>query len=95
VLLLAFVAQSVKISVDTLIQQQIDDDFRGRIFAGYDAAFNIMLVIAAGLTATVLPPDGYAPGSIVVLAAGYVAVAIGYGSAARIAAHRQIPATTH
>jgi hypothetical protein len=93
-MLLAFVAQSVKISVDTLVQQQVDDDFRGRIFAGYDAAFNIMLVIAAALTATVLPPDGHAPGSVLVLAAGYAVLAVGYASAARIAGRRQVPAGT-
>lgn len=91
VLALGFVAQAVKISVDTLTQQQVDDDFRGRIFAGYDAAFNVMLVIAAVLTATVLPADGHAPASVVVLAAGYAVLALAYGSAARVAARRRAP----
>jgi MFS family permease len=91
VLVLGFVAQAVKISVDTLTQQQVDDDFRGRVFAGYDAAFNVMLVIAAVLTATVLPADGHSPASVVVLAAGYAVLAVGYGSAARVAARRRAP----
>jgi hypothetical protein len=95
VLALAFVAQAVKISVDTLTQQYVDDDFRGRVFAGYDAAFNVMLVIAAVLTATVLPADGHSPASVVVLAAGYAVLAVGYGSAARIAARRYAPTAAY
>jgi MFS family permease len=86
VLLLGFVAQSVKICVDTLVQQQVDDEFRGRVFAVYDAVFNLMLVAAAVLTATTLPDDGHAPLSVLVLAGGYLLLAGGYavaGDAAR------------
>lgn len=82
VLLLGFVSQSVKISVDTLVQQQVDDQFRGRVFAVYDAVFNLMLVAAALLTATTLPDDGHAPLSVMLLAAGYLALAGGYAVAA-------------
>jgi MFS family permease len=89
VLLLAFVAQSAKISIDTLVQQQVEDDFRGRVFAGYDAAFNVMLVVAAVLTATALPADGRSPASVLALGAGYLVLAAGYGSAARLAGRRQ------
>lgn len=95
VLVLAFVAQGVKISVDTLIQQQVDDDFRGRVFALYDALFNVMLVLAAVLTATVLPDDGHSPLSVVVLAVGYLVLALAYGaSGGRFSAHQASSAAT-
>ncbi|MGI8679564.1 MAG: MFS transporter [Jatrophihabitans sp.] len=77
-LALSFVAQGVKISVDTLVQQQVEDAFRGRVFALYDTLFNVTLVLAAVLTATVLPEDGHSPVSVVVIAAGYVATAWTY-----------------
>lgn len=77
-LLLGLVAQGVKISVDTLVQQQVDDEFRGRVFALYDALFNVTLVVAAVLTATVLPEDGRSPVSVLVIAIGYALTAFGY-----------------
>jgi hypothetical protein len=82
-LLLAFVAQSVKISVDTLVQQHVADEFRGRVFSLYDTLFNVTLVVAAGLTATVLPGDGHSPVSIIVIGAGYAVTAVGYLAVAR------------
>lgn len=83
-LLLGFVAQSIKISVDTLVQQQIEDEFRGRVFSLYDAVFNVTLVVAAVLTASVLPEDGYSPVSVVVIAAGYAVTAVTYLRLARL-----------
>jgi hypothetical protein len=77
-LLLGFVAQAVKISVDTLVQQHIDDAFRGRVFALYDTLFNVTLVIAAVLTAWVLPEDGHSPTSVIVIGVGYALTALGY-----------------
>ncbi|MCW2658297.1 MAG: putative rane protein, partial [Jatrophihabitans sp.] len=77
-LLLGFVAQGVKISVDTLVQQQVADEFRGRVFSLYDTLFNVTLVVAAVLTATVLPENGYSPTSVVLITLGYAVTAIGY-----------------
>jgi MFS family permease len=77
-LVLGFVAQAVKISVDTLVQQHIRDTYRGRVFSLYDTLFNIALVVAALLTATVLPADGHAPASVIVIAAAYAATAVAY-----------------
>lgn len=54
-LLLGFTSQSVKISVDTMVQHHVVDAYLGRVFALYDMLFNISLVIAALLTAAVLP----------------------------------------
>jgi MFS family permease len=70
-LLLAFTAQAMKISIDTLIQQHIVDAYRGRVFAIYDTLFNVALVIAAALTAAALPEDGHSPISVVVIAVGF------------------------
>jgi MFS transporter len=77
-LVLGFAAQGIKISVDTLVQLYIDDAFRGRVFALYDTMFNVALVVAAVLTAMVLPADGHSPASVIVIAAAYAATALVY-----------------
>lgn len=51
--------QSMKISVDTLIQRHIQLAFKGRVFVLYDMVFNTTFVLAAYLTAVVAPPDGH------------------------------------
>lgn len=82
-LLLGFAAQGIKISVDTLVQYRVDDEYRGRVFALYDTLFNIALVVAAVLTALVLPADGHAPIAVVVLGCVYAVAALGYLLCAR------------
>jgi hypothetical protein len=82
-LLLAFVSQSIKISIDTVLQHDTADRFRGRVFAIYDMLFNVALVVAAVLTAVVLPEDGHSPVSVVVLAGLWVVLAAGYVTTAR------------
>ncbi|MDT4940466.1 MAG: hypothetical protein QOJ34_555 [Pseudonocardiales bacterium] len=77
-LLLGCSSQSVKISVDTLIQQHIVDAFRGRVFALYDMVFNLALVLAALLTAAVLPENGHSPAAVVAIAAGWALTAGAY-----------------
>ena len=74
-LLLAFTSQAIKISIDTLVQQDVADAFRGRVFALYDMLFNVALVIAAALTAAALPENGYSPASIGAVAAGWLLLA--------------------
>jgi MFS family permease len=69
--LLGFAAQGVKICVDTLVQQEIADDFRGRVFSLYDSLFNLTLVLAALLTALVLPENGYSPAAVVIIGSAY------------------------
>jgi MFS family permease len=77
-LLLGFAAQSIKICVDTLVQQQIDDAFRGRVFSLYDSLFNLTLVAAAWLTAIVLPENGYSAPAVVLIGLAYFATGITY-----------------
>jgi hypothetical protein len=38
-----------KISLDTMVQEALGDDFRGRAFSIYDIAYNVAWVMAAGL----------------------------------------------
>ncbi|GAA1932748.1 MFS transporter [Nocardioides marmoribigeumensis] len=40
-------AQGVKVCADALVQEHVDDDFRGRVFSLYDLAFNVAVVTAA------------------------------------------------
>ena len=77
-LLLGFTSQSVKISVDTLIQQHVVDAFRGRVFAMYDMLFNIALVLAALLTAAVLPESGHSTAAVIAIAVGWAVTAAIY-----------------
>jgi hypothetical protein len=69
-------AQSVKICVDTTVQQQVDDQYRGRVFSVYDMAFNVTYVAAAAVSATVLPKSGKSFVVMACLAAGYVLAAV-------------------
>jgi MFS family permease len=56
--LVGLASQSVKICVDTVVQETIDDGYRGRVFAFYDVLFNVAFVSAAALAALVVPSDG-------------------------------------
>ncbi len=82
-LLLGFTSQATKISVDTLIQHHVVDAFRGRVFALYDTLFNVALVLAAVLTAALLPENGRSPASVVAVAAGWALTAAWYFTRSR------------
>ena len=69
--LLGLAAQGVKICVDTLTAQQVDDDYRGRVFSIYDTLFNVVFVAAGVLTALVLPENGKSSVAVVVIAVCY------------------------
>lgn len=75
---LGFAAQGIKICVDTLLQQVIEDDFRGRVFSLYDTLFNITFVAAAVATAVLLPDSGHSPVSVVVIGAVYALTGLAY-----------------
>lgn len=75
---LGFAAQAIKISVDTLVQQSVADEFRGRVFSLYDTLFNVTFVSAAVLTALTLPDDGYSPASVVTLGGAYALTGLVY-----------------
>jgi MFS family permease len=77
-LALGFVAQGVKICVDTTLQECVEDDFRGRVFSVYDTLFNVAFVAALLVGAVVLPASGVSYPLVVAVGAGYVAAAVGY-----------------
>jgi MFS family permease len=77
-LLLGFAAQASKICVDTIVQQTIDDEFQGRVFAFYDIVFNVAFVSAAALSALLLPPNGKSYAVLALITAGYALTSIGY-----------------
>jgi MFS family permease len=82
-LLLGFTSQGIKICVDTVLQSDIADEFRGRVFALYDALFNLALVVAAVLTAVVLPENGHTPRTAVIIGVIYLLGASVYLAACR------------
>ncbi|MDQ4085947.1 MAG: MFS transporter [Actinomycetota bacterium] len=75
---LGLVSQGVKISVDTLVQEWVDDAFRGRVFALYDVVFNVAFVAAAAVGAVILPIDGKSYAALALIAVGYAATAAVY-----------------
>jgi hypothetical protein len=88
---LGLASQGIKICVDTLVQADTDDVFRGRVFALYDMVFNLAFVAAAGAAAVVLPEDGRSHPVLVAVALGYAVTALGYAAATR--SPQEIPET--
>jgi MFS family permease len=50
--------QAVKVTNDALVQSQIADEYRGRVFAFYDVAVNALIVLGAIIAALILPKSG-------------------------------------
>ena len=49
--MLGIASQGIKICVDTIVQEEVDDAYRGRMFAIYDVIFNGAFVAAAAIAA--------------------------------------------
>ncbi|MGH3328756.1 MAG: MFS transporter [Streptomycetales bacterium] len=81
--LLGVVAQATKICVDTIVQESIDDAYRGRVFSFYDVLFNVSFVSAALFAALALPPSGKSYPVLVFVAVGYALTSLAYGLARR------------
>lgn len=77
--LLGLAAQGAKIAVDTIVQRDTHDQYRGRAFALYDVLYNAAFVGAAALAALALPDTGYSPTVFAALAVVYVIAAVVYG----------------
>jgi MFS family permease len=80
--LLGFSAQASKICVDTIVQEQTADAYRGRAFALYDLLFNISFVAAAAVAALLVPPSGRSGTMILIAGAGYLLAGLLYYKAA-------------
>lgn len=57
--LLGLSVQGVKIAVDTIVQRDTADEFRGRAFTLYDTMYNAAFAAAAALAAIALPDTGW------------------------------------
>jgi MFS family permease len=88
---LNLVAQSSKICVDAIVQDAVDDAYRGRVFSFYDVVFNVAFVAAAGAAVLVVPESGFSRAVFAALAVIYAATALGYGLASRAERRRLGP----
>ncbi|CAM3540340.1 MFS transporter [Isoptericola cucumis] len=74
--LLGLAAQGTKIAVDTIVQRDTEDAYRGRAFAFYDVLYNAAFVGAAALAAFTLPDTGWSRAVFVGLAVAYALAAL-------------------
>jgi MFS family permease len=81
--LLGFVAQAVKICVDSTLQETVEDDYRGRVFSVYDTLFNVTFVVAMLVGAVTLPASGVSSAVPAAVAAGYLLAAVAYARITR------------
>jgi MFS family permease len=81
-LLLGFSAQASKICVDTIVQEQTDDAYRGRAFSLYDLLFNVAFVAAAALAVVIVPENGRSAPTVLVTGTGYALCGLLYLRAA-------------
>ncbi|MEU5880978.1 MFS transporter [Spirillospora sp. NPDC047279] len=78
---LGVVSQGVKLCVDTILQESIDDAYRGRVFAVYDMLFNATFAAAAAAAATWLPADGVSYPTLALIVVAYALGAAAYRAA--------------
>ncbi|MGC9667023.1 MFS transporter [Planosporangium sp. 12N6] len=71
-------AQGIKIVVDTALQHECDDTYRGRVFSVNDTAFNLCFVVGLFVAALTLPPDGHSTAALVSVGVGYALVSAWY-----------------
>jgi MFS family permease len=70
--LLGATGQVVKLCADAGVQSEVGDEVRGRVFALYDAVFNVCYVLAVAAAALLSPSDSSASWLIAATAAVYV-----------------------
>jgi MFS family permease len=70
--LLGAAGQVVKLCADAGVQGEVGDEARGRVFALYDAVFNVCYVLAVAVAALLAPPDGAAPWLVAATAGVYL-----------------------
>jgi MFS family permease len=70
--------QSLAICVVTILQENVEDAFMGRVFAFYDMMFNVTYVAGAAIAAAFMPKDGKSAAIVAVVAGGYAVAAAGY-----------------
>jgi MFS family permease len=88
--LLGFAGQAVKVCSDTIVQEDVDDAHRGRVFSWYDVAVNVGIVTGVVLATLALESDTSTTAMALVMAA--CAAAAGAWALAR---ERRDPATAY
>ena len=78
VLAINIASQGTKIVVDTTLQAESADEFRGRVFSVNDTTYNICYVLGLFLGAVLLPPDGHSLVGVVLVGCGYAAIGVGH-----------------
>lgn len=78
-ILMGLGVQGAKIAVDTIVQRDVDDAYRGRAFALYDMMYNAAFVGAAALAAAMLPDTGWSRPGFGALVFCYLLLAYWYG----------------
>jgi predicted MFS family arabinose efflux permease len=76
VFLINIASQGTKIVVDTAIQQECADLYRGRVFSVNDTAFNLCFVIGLFAGAVLLPENGHSPPVLAGVGVGYLLLAV-------------------
>ncbi|WP_062305464.1 hypothetical protein [Demequina subtropica] len=82
--IVSIAVQGAKIAVDTIVQRDTADDFRGRAFTLYDVAYNVAFVSSAAVAALLLPPTGYSSAVMAGIGVAYLAVAALFSRAPRV-----------
>jgi MFS family permease len=72
------IGQSVAICATTIIQEEVDDAYRGRVFSLYDMVFNVTFVAGAALGAVFMPVTGRSYPMLSLVTAGYALAAAAY-----------------
>jgi MFS family permease len=75
---LGLVAQGISICTTTILQREMEDDFRGRVFAVNDMLFNVTFVAGAALSAAFMPVTGRSVPMLLVVGCGYLIAAACY-----------------
>ncbi len=70
--------QGVAISATTILQEGVEDAYRGRVFAFYDMMYNATYVAGAALFAAFMPANGKSPVIVAVVAVGFLVTAAAY-----------------
>ena len=70
--------QGVAISATTILQEEVDDAYRGRVFAFYDMTFNVAFVAGAALSSAFMPANGRSPAIVGLVALGFAIAAAAY-----------------
>jgi MFS family permease len=76
--LLYLARQGVAICATTILQEEVEDVYRGRVFSFYDMMSNATYVAGAALFAVFMPLNGKSPAIVVVVAIGFALVGAAY-----------------